>query len=56
MPIDVLDYMLPNEAWALENHLAVAGGGQPLYTIANGHDGHDGHDGASGVSYGVRLR
>jgi hypothetical protein len=34
--IDILDYMLPDEAWALENHLAVAGGGQPLYTAVVG--------------------
>jgi hypothetical protein len=29
--------MLPDQAWALENHLAVAGaGGQPLYTLVSG--------------------
>lgn len=28
---DVLEYMIPSPAWALENHLAVAKGGQPVY-------------------------
>jgi hypothetical protein len=32
MATDILEYMLPDPAWAEENHLAVAGaGGQPTY-------------------------
>jgi len=30
---DVLNFILPNPAWAAENHLAVVGGGQPIYTF-----------------------
>lgn len=35
--MDILEYMLPDEAWATDNHLAVAGtGGQPVYTLLQG--------------------
>jgi|HubBroStandDraft_1064217.scaffolds.fasta_scaffold15954_4 hypothetical protein len=31
--MDILSYLLPNQTWALSNHLAIAGtGGQPTYT------------------------
>jgi hypothetical protein len=33
MSTDVLNYILPDEAWAQEFHMEVAGGGQPIYTL-----------------------
>src|ERR1700756_1030515 len=35
--IDVLDYMLPNQVWALDHHLAEANNGQPILTLVQGN-------------------
>lgn len=35
--VDILEYLLPNEAWSVSSHLAVAGaGGQPIYVLLAG--------------------
>jgi hypothetical protein len=35
--MDILEYMLPDQVWALSNHLAIANGGQPIYTTVTGN-------------------
>ncbi len=34
---DILDFMLPGQVWQMANHLAVAGGGQPVFTVVLGN-------------------
>src|ERR1700722_5081477 len=35
--IDILTYMLPDQVWALENHLETSGAGPlPMYTVLSG--------------------